>query len=76
MRRRITKGQRLSRQVIERLFYARTDTRGLAEQRIPFFVVGALARDLLLEHAWHLPPQRATRNIDFGVRVADWSQFE
>lgn len=48
----------------------------LAQQRIPFFVVGALARDLLLEHAWHLPPQRATRDIDFGVRVADWLQFE
>jgi predicted nucleotidyltransferase len=48
----------------------------LAAEGIPFFVVGALSRDLMLEHAWNLPPQRATKDIDFGVRVADWAEFE
>lgn len=48
----------------------------LAAQGIAFFIVGALARDLMLEHAWNLPPQRATKDIDFGVRVADWDEFE
>ncbi len=47
----------------------------LIAQSIPFFVVGAMARDLLLEHIWHLPPQRATKDVDFGVRLADWQQF-
>ena len=47
----------------------------LSAQGIPFFIVGALARDLVLEHAWNLPPQRATKDIDFGVRVADWNEF-
>ncbi len=47
----------------------------LSAQEIAFFIVGALARDLVLEHAWNLPPQRATKDIDFGVRVADWNEF-
>lgn len=47
----------------------------MVAQGISFFVVGALARDLLLEHVWHLPPQRATKDVDFGVRLADWQQF-
>jgi predicted nucleotidyltransferase len=47
----------------------------LSTQGSAFFIVGALARDLVLEHAWNLPPQRATNDIDFGVRVADWSEF-
>ncbi len=47
----------------------------LVAHSIPYFIVGALARDLLLEHVWHLPPQRATKDVDFGVRLADWQQF-
>lgn len=38
---------------------------------IPFFVVGATARDIVLEHGFDIKPGRATRDLDFGVRVAD-----
>jgi predicted nucleotidyltransferase len=43
---------------------------------IPFFVVGATARDLILELGHGLPSKRATLDKDFGVRVASWGEFE
>lgn len=42
---------------------------------IAFFIVGATARDLLLEHGFGLNPGRATADIDFGVRVSSWNDF-
>ena len=43
---------------------------------IPFFVIGATARDIVLEFGYGISPSRATRDIDLGVKVADWQQFE
>jgi predicted nucleotidyltransferase len=43
---------------------------------IPFFVVGATARDLIFELGYGLPSRRATNDKDFGVRVASWGEFE
>lgn len=42
---------------------------------IAFFVVGAAARDMILEHCYNVTPHRATLDIDLGVDVADWDQF-
>ena len=42
---------------------------------IPFFVVGATARDIFLEHIHGIKPQRATKDIDIGIFVPDWEQF-
>lgn len=42
---------------------------------IPFFVVGATARDMLLRDAFHLSPRRATHDIDIAIRVADWNEY-
>jgi predicted nucleotidyltransferase len=41
-----------------------------------FFIVGALARDLLLMHAHGVDTGRATRDIDIAVMVSDWAAFE
>jgi predicted nucleotidyltransferase len=43
---------------------------------LPFFIVGATARDILLQHAFEIHVMRATVDIDVGVFVSDWSQFE
>lgn len=43
---------------------------------IDFFVIGATARDLILEHGAKAPADRATRDVDFAVQVAYWAQFE
>ena len=42
----------------------------------PFFVVGAFSRDLVLKHGYGIEPRRKTGDIDLGVKVANWEQFE
>ncbi len=43
---------------------------------LPYFVVGAMARDILLTHVFGLATRRATRDLDIGVAVKDWDEFE
>lgn len=43
---------------------------------IPFFVVGATARDIILEHQFDISPRRATIDIDIGVLIDGWDKFE
>jgi predicted nucleotidyltransferase len=43
--------------------------------RIAFFVVGATARDVILQHCYNVTPHRMTMDIDIGVEVEDWEQF-
>jgi predicted nucleotidyltransferase len=47
-----------------------------AKLKVPFFVVGAAARDIILEHQFDIKPGRATIDIDIGVLIAEWDQFE
>lgn len=44
--------------------------------KLPYFVVGAMARDILLTHVFGLATRRATRDLDIGVAVKDWDEFE
>jgi predicted nucleotidyltransferase len=49
---------------------------GVAKQlQIPYFVIGATARDILIEHVHGLETTRATRDIDFAVAVSSWEKF-
>ena len=43
---------------------------------LPFFVVGASARDLILKHCYGIEPPRMTRDVDIGVSVTDWEQID
>src|SRR4030067_147938 len=43
---------------------------------IPFFIVGATARDIILEYIYGKKIFRATNDIDFGIRVNDWKMVE
>ena len=43
---------------------------------IPFFIVGASARDYILKHCYGVEPARMTRDVDLGVKIASWGQFE
>ncbi|GAB1413420.1 hypothetical protein MASR1M97_21560 [Candidatus Desulfobacillus denitrificans] len=38
-------------------------------------LIGAAARDLWLRHGYSIEPGRETRDVDFGVAVADWAAF-
>ena len=42
---------------------------------IPYVVIGATARDLVLHHYYGAKIQRATLDIDFAIQVANWSAF-
>lgn len=46
------------------------------EMEIPSFIVGATARDIILEYIYDAGIRRATKDIDFGVAVESWTQYE
>lgn len=46
------------------------------ELDIHFFVVGAFARDVIFEHIHQIPAPRVTEDIDIGVEVASWEEFQ
>lgn len=39
------------------------------------FIVGAQARDLILQYAYNVAVRRATNDIDFGIVVETWEEF-
>lgn len=43
---------------------------------IPYIIVGATARDLILHYGYGADVQRATSDIDFAVQVNSWASFE
>jgi len=45
------------------------------ELEIPFIVAGAMARDLILHYVYGAPIKRATDDIDFGMQVRTWEEF-
>jgi predicted nucleotidyltransferase len=49
--------------------------RAAAELELPYIVVGATARDLLLFHVFGIPVTRATADVDFAVAMDSWKRF-
>lgn len=45
------------------------------ELDLPYIVVGATARDLLLFHVFGIPVTRATADVDFAVAMDSWERF-
>jgi len=43
---------------------------------IPFFIIGALARDIIMEYFYKIKVPRMTSDIDLGIKVSNWEQFE
>ena len=46
-----------------------------AELQIPFLLVGAMARDMLLEHVHDMSKERRTMDVDIGVMVGSWPEY-
>ena len=44
-------------------------------EELGLFIVGAQARDLLLQYVYDLPVDRATNDIDFGIIIESWDGF-
>ena len=60
----------------ERVSVLRSIKKIAEELHIPFFVVGAFARDVIFQHIHQIPAPRATQDIDLGVEVANWEEFQ
>ncbi|MDH5415539.1 MAG: hypothetical protein OEW87_15490, partial [Flavobacteriaceae bacterium] len=43
--------------------------------KIPFYIIGASARDFLLSYGHDIATTRATLDVDIGVRVPDWDRY-
>jgi predicted nucleotidyltransferase len=43
---------------------------------VEYFVVGAFARDVVLGLCYGIPTGEATRDVDFGLMLNDWAQFD
>lgn len=48
----------------------------MGQLAIPYFIIGASARDILVEHVYGLGTARATRDIDFAVAISSWDDYE
>ena len=46
------------------------------QNNLPFFIIGATARDIIFEHVHGIKAPRATKDIDLAVQVATWQDFE
>jgi predicted nucleotidyltransferase len=63
---------KIDRPAVDALSAVRTIADSLG---IPFFVVGASARDYILRYCYGIEPRRMTTDIDLGVEVAGWEQY-
>ena len=43
--------------------------------KVDFFVVGATARDILMQHLYNVTAPRMTKDIDIAVCVANWGEY-
>ena len=42
---------------------------------LPWFIVGATARDILVHHFQGVPVERATTDVDMGIQIGSWNDF-
>ncbi len=45
------------------------------QQSVPFYLIGAMARDILFQRAG-LKPRRLTQDLDFAIAIKTWNNFE
>jgi predicted nucleotidyltransferase len=47
-----------------------------AECNIPFFIVGATARDVVFNLLHDIAPRRLTLDLDLGIQIAAWESYD
>jgi len=53
-----------------------TVIRVIENLNIQYFVVGASARDIIFQYGYDIKPIRATRDIDIGIYISSWNDFD
>ena len=46
------------------------------DQGVPFLLVGATVRQLILNDYYEIEERRKTQDVDFGVMLSDWDSYE
>ena len=46
------------------------------QMKLTYFVCGAAARDIVLQHVYGIETGRATADVDFAIAVENWEQFD
>ena len=59
----------------EQVHIIRQVVRAAESHGLRLFIVGAQARDFLLQYVYDLPVHRVTNDIDFGIIVETWDEF-
>ena len=54
----------------------RRTTKIVEKLDIPIFLIGATAREFVLQYGYGLPKTTFTRDIDFGVAIGKWQEYE
>jgi predicted nucleotidyltransferase len=44
--------------------------------KISFFIIGAFARDIIMEYFYEIKAPRMTMDIDLGIKVSSWNKFD
>jgi predicted nucleotidyltransferase len=56
--------------------FFRTVSQIMMSVGIPYVVVGATARDLVLHYVHGAALERATQDVDFAIEIPDWAAFD
>jgi len=51
-------------------------SKAAVECAIPFFIVGATARDIFFDLLHNIKPRRATFDLDLGIHIAAWKSYD
>jgi predicted nucleotidyltransferase len=54
----------------------RTVDKLIQQLAIPYVVIGATARDIVLHYGYGAGVERATQDVDFAIEVATWAAFD
>ncbi len=67
----------LSEKIEPSIIRALSEIRKIADGlKIDFFIVGATAHDIMMDHIHNITASRMTRDIDIAICVADWKEYE
>ena len=51
-------------------------SRYFEKEKLPFYVIGATARDIIMQKLLQQRSVRHTQDLDIAIAIADWQKFE
>lgn len=51
-------------------------SRYFEKEKLPFYVIGATARDIIMQKLLQQRSARHTQDLDIAIAISDWQKFE